>query len=61
MWNKNYKKNRENASFNKILEITIRNCIVDDNNNKKQIKELKGSLDIKSIQAETWNITIAST
>ena len=43
-----------------IIETTISNCIVDDNNNKNQINELKGTLDMKNIQAEEHSITISS-
>ena len=45
---------------NEILSIVIRYNISDDSSKKEKINELKGLLDKKGMEAEQWNITIAS-
>ena len=57
------KKNEKNRSFRGVkwnFNKKTRNKIVEDNNVKGKINELKGLSDTKDTQAEQNNITIAS-
>ena len=63
-YKKEFQKEQEKTKVlevkNEILEITIKNCIADDNKKKNKIDELKGELYKKHVQEEEHTITIAS-